>query len=105
MPAPEPLSQAEAIAMGRPAIAGQTVYRSQGCLYCAGRGFSGRVGLFECMAPDVEIAGLIEGGCSEAQLLSALRRKGFRTLIDDAVIKVLQGVSTVSEVLELTAEF
>jgi general secretion pathway protein E len=102
---PEALSHAEAIAMGRPAIAGQKVYRHRGCLYCAGRGFAGRVGLFECMAPDPEIAGLIAGGCTEAQLLAALRAKGFRSLMDDAVAKVLGGVSTVAEVLEVAAEY
>jgi type II secretory ATPase GspE/PulE/Tfp pilus assembly ATPase PilB-like protein len=80
------------------------VYRAQGCLYCAGRGFAGRVGLFECMAPDTEVAGLIEGECSEAQLVAALRRKGFRSLMDDAVAKVLEGISTVGEVLEVVAE-
>jgi type II secretory ATPase GspE/PulE/Tfp pilus assembly ATPase PilB-like protein len=102
---PASLSPAEAIALGSPALAGRTAYRPRGCLYCAGRGYAGRVGLFECLAPDAQIAGLIEGGGTEAQLLSAVRGKGFRSLLDDAVAKVLAGVSTVAEVLEVVTEF
>lgn len=99
------LSQAEAIAMGKAGLAGQAVYHQRGCLYCAGRGFAGRVGLFECMAPDTEVASLIAGGCDEVQLLTVLRGKGYRSLMDDAVAKVLGGVSTVAEVLEVATEY
>ena len=101
---PKVLSAAEAIALGRPAIAGQTAYESKGCLYCAGRGFAGRVGVFECLAPNAEIASSISGGCTEKQLLAALRGTDYRSLLDDAVAKVLDGTTTVSEVLETVTE-
>jgi type II secretory ATPase GspE/PulE/Tfp pilus assembly ATPase PilB-like protein len=98
------LTDAEAIALGRPSLAGRTVHTARGCLYCAGRGFAGRVGLFECMAPDPEVSSLIAGGRSEADLLALLRGKGFRSLMDDGVAKAMEGVSTVAEVLEVATE-
>jgi len=102
---PQELGEAEAIAMGHAVLAGQRVFRPKGCLYCAGRGFAGRVGLFECMAPDTKIMSLIASGCEETQLLAALRGMGHRSLMDDAVDKVLGGVSTVAEVLEVATEY
>lgn len=102
---PSELTSAEAIALGQPEIAERHTFKPQGCLYCAGRGFAGRIGLFECMAPDTEIAALISEGINEADLMATLRRKGYRTLMEDAVSKVLDGLSTVAEVLEVATDF
>ena len=63
------------------------------------------MGLFECVANDGEIASLIAGGCSHAELVTALKRKGFRTLLDDAADKVLAGLTTVEEVLEVATDY
>ena len=98
------LTSAEAIALGRPAIAGRPAYEPKGCLYCAGRGFAGRVGLFECLMPDAETAALIAGGATEVQLVANLKTRGFRTLLDDAVAKILAGTTTAAEVLEVATE-
>lgn len=101
---PRALTSAEAAALGRPAMAGATVHESTGCLYCAGRGFSGRVGLFECLMPDAETAARIAGGCTEVELVSELKTRGFRTLMDDALEKILGGTTTATEVLEVAME-
>ena len=98
--APRALSAAEAAALGRSELAGRTAHDPRGCLYCAGRGYAGRVGLFECLSPDAEAVALIAEGCTEARLLASLRSKGYRTLLDDAIAKILDGVTTVPEVLE-----
>ena len=86
------------------AIAGRPAYEPKGCLYCAGRGFAGRVGLFECLMPDAEIAALIAGGATEVQLVADLKKRGFRTLMDDAATKILAGTTTAAEVLEVATE-
>ena len=46
---PRELTEAEAVALGNPEAAGATVYEPAGCLYCANRGFVGRIGLFEML--------------------------------------------------------
>lgn len=99
------LSEAEAAALGIPSAANTPVYESAGCLYCAGRGFSGRMGLFECLSPDAELTALIAKGASEVELTAHLRRNHFKTLVADGAAKVLAGLTTVREVLEAAAEY
>jgi len=101
---PHILTEAAAVALGHLRLAGQTVYEPKGCFYCAGRGFSGRMGLFECAANDGDMASLIAGGYSHAEYLAALKRKNFRTLMDDAAAKVIAGLTTVEEVLEVATD-
>lgn len=101
---PVVLGPTEAIALGRPQAAGQPAFLPKGCLYCAGRGHVGRIGLFECFAPDRADASLIASGCAEADLHAAVRSKGFRSLLDDAMDKLAEGVCSVAEVLHVVAE-
>ena len=97
-----PLDEGRARTLGRPEMAGVTVFEPEGCLYCAGRGFSGRLGLFECLPIGASLAALISRGASEPELLDALAGTGFRTLLDDGVTKILAGRTTVKEVLDAT---
>jgi general secretion pathway protein E len=97
---PVPLSAAHAEALGIPEAEGETVHDSEGCLYCAGRGYSGRMGLFECASIDSELAALISKGVPETTLTAALRQNNFRTLLADGATKVRAGLTTVREVLD-----
>ena len=97
---PVAITDAEASSLGVPALLGQTAYRPCGCLACAGHGYSGRIGLFEFMAPDSEISALIAAGTREGEIVDSLRRKGIPSLADDAAAKVLAGETTVAEVLK-----
>ena len=101
---PVELTAAQAQTLGIPAAAGATVYEPGECFYCAGRGFSGRMGLFECAAMDGEMAALISRGAAENELTEALRRKRFRSLLADGATKVLEGRTTVMEVLTAAME-
>ncbi len=102
---PYAIGPAEGAAIGNEAWAGRTAFRPRGCLYCAGRGFVGRIGLFECLAPDEEIGGAIARGCTESELVAMLRRKGARSLMADAAEKVFEGVCTIAEVLEVATAY
>jgi type IV pilus assembly protein PilB len=97
---PRPMTTAEAMALGDAKLAGQKVYEPQGCMCCAGKGFVGRIGLFELMRVDNEIAGLISAGGDEAKLTQMMRQEHQRTLLEDALRKVLTGQTTVKEVLQ-----
>ncbi|RYD55921.1 MAG: type II/IV secretion system protein, partial [Verrucomicrobiaceae bacterium] len=101
---PVPLSEAQAQAIGIPEAAGETVHEAEGCLYCAGRGYTGRMGLFECLSVNTELAGLISKGVPEVELLSVLRRRNFHTLLADGAAKVRAGLTTVREVLDAATE-
>jgi general secretion pathway protein E len=101
---PVALDEASARALGVPEAVGATVHESVGCVYCAGRGFAGRMGLFECLAPDTELAALIARGTPEVELAAHLRRGQFKSLRADGAAKVLAGQTTVREVLEAAME-
>lgn len=102
---PVPLTGNQALALGIPAVEEQTVYEAEGCLYCAGRGFAGRMGLFECAALDSDLASLVSRGVNESELVAALRERGFHTLLQDGAAKVLAGQTTVQEVLNAVTEY
>jgi len=92
-----PLTGLEAAGLGEPALVGQNAYRPRGCIHCAGRGYLGRVGLFELFQPDAECASNIATGIHETELQVLARSKGMRTLADDARAKCLAGITTVAE--------
>ena len=101
---PYALSAAEAAALDRPAVAGQTGYRSCGCLACAGRGYRGRTGIFEFLIPNAEIASLIAAAVPAGELVAKLRADGVASLADNAVRKVLDGDTSVGEILKTAAD-
>jgi type II secretory ATPase GspE/PulE/Tfp pilus assembly ATPase PilB-like protein len=96
---PEPLTETQAIGLGDGGAADQPAFAPGSCVYCAGRGQSGRLGLFEMLAFDEALSRATSQGGSEAQLLELARQKGFRRLVDDARDKVLRGHTTALEAL------
>ncbi|MEM9735863.1 MAG: TolC family protein, partial [Pseudomonadota bacterium] len=76
-PIPElPDSEAEAIALGHPDKAGETVYDAAGCHFCANRGFIGRLGVFELLSMDQSLSSLVASGADEASVVAAAREAG-----------------------------
>jgi general secretion pathway protein E len=103
--APRELTLAEARTLGDTGAAGSTVYEAKGCIYCAGRGFSGRLGLFELMLMNPALSELTNRGGSEGDLCAAMKECGVETLLDDGRAKVLAGLTTVQEVVEAVAAY
>lgn len=97
---PRPLIDQEAALLGRPELAGQTVYDPEGCVYCAGRGYVGRIALIECFDCDESVAKLITQGASEEALLANARQRNRALLMHDAIEKMTAGATTYQEVLE-----
>src|SRR3954453_15384760 len=72
-----------------------------GCVGCGGRGFKGRIGLYELMEIDDEMRTLILEKASEEDVRNAAIRKGMKTLREDGLSKVQQGTTSVAEVLRV----
>lgn len=85
------LDAAKAALLNKPELTGSRIWRSRGCLACAGRGYAGRTGIFELLEPDAKILAMISCGASEDDLRAALASRGFKTLADDAAAKMLRG--------------
>jgi len=75
------------------------LYVPGACVYCTGRGFTGRSGLFEVLPVDEELSQALLDGADEAGLAASARRRGARSLRDDAVSKLRDGTSSLREVL------
>jgi general secretion pathway protein E len=80
-------------------LASGRFFRGRGCRACGGSGYAGRVGIFELFALDEELADLIAGGAPPHRLRAAAREKGMRSLLDDALDKAREGVTSLAEIL------
>jgi len=80
-----------------------TFYHGTGCDACRGTGYRGRIGLFELMEMNEEIAELIVRRASAGQIREAAVASGMTTLRDDGMAKVLNGMTTVEEVTRVVS--
>jgi len=81
-----------------------TLYRGPGCQVCSLTGLRGRIALYEVMPITREIRELIVTSRSVDDIKKAARDLGMLTLRESGLVKVLEGVTTVEEVLRVTAE-
>lgn len=101
---PRDLTEAEATSIGRPEAAGSTIYEPGRCQKCNQRGYRGRVGLFELLFVDEELARRIGEGCNEGDIVRHARKKKRRSLHDDAAHKLLTGVVSYSDLVSQLAK-
>ncbi len=74
--------------------------KGAGCNVCHGLGYRGRIGIFELMNMSPEIEKLIMSGqVAEADLHEVARQQGMLTMAQDGILKALDGITTVDEVL------
>jgi type IV pilus assembly protein PilB len=78
-------------------------YRGQGCEQCHGRGYIGRTALQEVMVVEESVKNLVLQKSSSQQLKELAQKNGMQTLLEDGWNKVLEGVSTIEEVLRVVA--
>ena len=94
----------EAIALGGAIEPGGRLVlkRGRGCLHCRQTGYIGRDGIFEVLPMTETIRRLVTEQADSTRLFEAGRAAGMRTLRESAIEKVLQGVTTVSEMVRVT---
>jgi type IV pilus assembly protein PilB len=80
-----------------------TIYKGKGCPTCNFTGMKGRVAIYEIMAVTPEVRDMILKAAPTAELRRAAQTHGMKTLRQAGLIKVLEGVTTVEEVLRVTA--
>ena len=97
--APEP-SLLRSVGLTPEDLQGRTIYRAVGCRECRFEGYRGRVGLFELL----EMDGRMREATFKRQSTMRLREQarltgGLKSLLEDGVRKVLEGVTTIEEIL------
>ncbi|KAB1441418.1 GspE/PulE family protein [Pseudodesulfovibrio senegalensis] len=81
---------------------GKTIYRATGCPACMETGYKGRKALYELMQMSDALKSMVLTETDSSQLAKEAVHEGMRTLKHDGCMKILQGVTTISEVLRVT---
>src|SRR5262249_12655212 len=79
-----------------------TLFKGKGCATCSFTGMKGRVAIYEVMPISQEIRDLVIHNAPTAQIREIAQSQGMKTLRQNALQKVLDGVMTVEEVLRVT---
>jgi general secretion pathway protein E len=81
----------------------QVIYRPKGCTECSFKGYKGRTGIHELLTVDEKVRELIHNGHGE-QAIEKYIRTNTASIRRDGFDKVLQGITTLEEVLRVTRE-
>lgn len=82
---------------------GFTLYRPKGCDKCNG-GYKGRVGIYEVVKITDELANMIMEEASSIKIAKQAQAEGFRNLRESALLKVIQGVTSLEEANRVTKD-
>ncbi len=100
-----PLTDIEAALIGRPELINVPIHDPCGCVYCGNKGYSGRIGLYEMLELKEEWARAITQGETEIDLVNKMRTAGVKSLLDDAIDKMLNGETSISEVISIASSW
>lgn len=71
-----------------------TLYKGAGCKECNNTGYKGRLGIHEILYVDEDLEALIAADKSIPELKAQARKNGFKNMLDDGVLKVYEGLTT-----------
>ena len=80
------------------------LYKGQGCSFCASTGYLGRTGIYEVLVMTDHIAKLVLEHASSGAIEEAAVAAGMITMKQDGYLKVLEGITTLEEVLRVAQE-
>ena len=79
------------------------LYRAKGCPECGDTGYRGRVGVHEVLVGTPELQAMIYRKAPLAEIKQQASRDGMRTLRQDGIAKIFQGLSDYEQLLSITA--
>ncbi len=77
-------------------------YKGKGCPACNFTGMKGRIAIYEVMSVTQELRDLILRNAPTAEIRDVARQQGMKTLREAGLLKVIEGTTTVEEVLRVT---
>jgi len=79
-----------------------SLYEPVGCPKCGGTGYSGRIGIFEILEMTPELGDIILSELTEKNILEEAKRQGMVAMRQDGMLKVINGVTSIEEILRTT---
>ncbi|MBU4310815.1 type II secretion system ATPase GspE [bacterium] len=83
---------------------GLKFYRGKGCGNCKNTGYFGRTGIFELLIPNEKIKDIVVRKTPATEIRKEALRAGMRSLREDGVFKIKEGITSIEEVLRVTQE-
>ncbi|NQT95900.1 MAG: Flp pilus assembly complex ATPase component TadA [Candidatus Omnitrophica bacterium] len=80
------------------------VYKAKGCEFCRQTGYAGRTSIHEVILINQEMRNLIAKSPTTSQLREVTKNAGMRTLVQDGLDKVVEGVTSIEEVMSCVFE-
>ena len=80
------------------------IYEPAGCKKCNSNGYSGRIGLYEILEMTPELSEIVLKEPTESRIKEEAFRQGMITMKQDGILKILEGVTSVEEVLRAAEE-
>lgn len=80
------------------------IWHAPGCEVCKNKGVVGRLAIFEVLKMTKELENIISSGATEQKILEESKRQGMITMRQDGILKALNGLVSMEEVLRETSE-
>lgn len=74
------------------------LFKAAGCDQCGQTGYAGRVGIFEALIMDANLEKVLITNPTEREVREATKNQGIPSLREDAIIKVLEGITSFEEI-------
>ena len=81
-----------------------TIYKGKGCERCSNTGYIGRIGIFEVLNMNDKISRMVLERRPASEMEQSAISDGMITLIQDGYLKVLEGITTIEEVMRVANE-
>ncbi len=75
-------------------------YKGKGCENCMGTGYRGRTGIYEVLELDEDLKKFILKTQDAVEIRSYAKGKGFKSMLEDGIRKIMAGITTTEEVLK-----
>ncbi len=79
-------------------------YKAGSCDQCGGEGYRGRNGIYEVLEMTTEIRKLVTQEAPTETLNDQAKKDGMATMVEDGFLKVIQGITTLEEIMRVTKE-
>ncbi len=104
VPAEPNLEALKRLGLTKEDLEGKILYKGKGCPKCNNTGYSGRIGIFEVMPISAEMREMITRNAPLHELRAKAIEEGMITLREAAILKMMRGITTIDEVIRVTAE-
>ena len=101
----EPIKKIEGYTFSEKQLQELKFFHGKGCEVCQKLGYRGRIGIYEIMTMNHDVEQLIMGGqVSEYDMRKVSEKHGMITMLQDGVLKALEGITTLDEVFRVAKD-